>query len=90
MLCTRWAQGTTFQVGGQDPPGEGPIWGCSAPLEVHCNSESAENGNILAVQYTYIPCYTIYISTDSIWPQQYMGVVHLQVHVCIYAKKSSL
>jgi len=25
--------------------------------------------------------------TDSVWPQQYTGVVRSQIHICIYAKK---
>ena len=33
--------------------GSGKFVGCSASLEMHCNSKSAENGNILAAQYTY-------------------------------------
>ena len=31
--------------------------------------------------------YTIYVPTESIWHQQYTGVVRLQIHFCIYAKK---
>jgi len=31
----------------------------------------------------------MYTSTDSTWPQQYMGIVHVQIHICIYAKKQS-
>ena len=53
---------------------------CSAPLEMHCNSEHTKSGNILAAQYTYT-LYNMYILTDSIWPQQYTGVVRLQVHI---------
>jgi len=33
--------------------GSGKFVGCSASLEMHCNSKSAENGNILAAQHTY-------------------------------------
>ena len=45
--------------GGPDPQGKRHFRGCFAPLEVHCN-KSAENGNILAVQYTY-KLYNIHI-----------------------------
>jgi len=32
---------------GPDPPGKGAIaGGCSPPLKIHCDSESAENGYI--------------------------------------------
>jgi len=53
-------------------------FGVVTPLKMHSNSKCAENG--------YIDC-TVYIPTDSAWPQQYTRVVRLQIHVCIYAKK---
>jgi len=31
--------------------------------------------------------YAIYIPTDSIWPEQYTGMNHSQVCMCINAKK---
>jgi len=70
-----WSQGTMYHVGAPIPPGVLAI----PPSKMHCSSESAENG---------YKNYTIYMPTDSVWPQQYTGVArsHIQ-HICIYAKK---
>jgi len=68
------------------PGGRDNFRGCSALLEMHFNSNSAKNGNTLTAQYTY-KLYNMYIPTDRIWLQQYTGVVCLQMHICIYAKK---
>ena len=64
-------------------PGKGAIkrvcvYVCSAPLKMHCNSDSKENGCIN---------YKIYIPTDSTWPETYTCIVCLHLHL---RKKSSL
>lgn len=71
---------------------KGQFCGLLSLLIMHCNSEITENGYIN---------YTVYIPTDSVclllrpnsvWPQQssslvVAGVVRLQIHSCIFAKK---
>jgi len=54
------------------------VYVCSAPLKMHCNSDSNENGCIN---------YKIYIPTDSTWPETYTCIVCLHLHL---RKKSSL
>jgi len=60
---------------------KGQFEGCSPlspPSKMNCNSESAENGHVNCIMS---------IPADSVWSQQYTGVVRLQVHICIYVKK---
>jgi len=61
--------------GPDPPPGNGTIMArvVFAP-QMHCNSESCENGNMNC---------TLYIPIDIVWPQQYAGVVRS----CVYANK---
>ena len=47
---------------GPEPRGKGAIFGIVPSSKMHCNSESAENCCIN---------YTMYIPTESVWPQQY-------------------
>ena len=80
-LCTRVQPRNHVLGGGPDPlRGRGDFQGCSAPLEMHSNRQSAEKSDILAYNINY----TIYIPTDSIWPHQYMGLVHLQIQIVVF------
>jgi len=69
-----------YVLGGSPDPasGKGNLGVVLPALKMNCNSESAENG--------YVNC-IISIPADSVWSQQYTGVVRLQVHICIYVKK---
>jgi len=69
-LWTRVGPRNHVLGGFRDPSGKGAIFRVP-PSKMHCSSESAENG---------------YISTDSIWPQQYTGVrssfIDTHLHLC--------
>ena len=57
MLFVLWTRvnprNHAFGDGPNPPRLSGNFGGCSAPLQIYCNSKSTENSDILAVQYTY-------------------------------------
>jgi len=81
-LWTRVGQ-RDYVLGGSPDPASGKgslrvVLPSPPPSKMNCNSESAENGHVNCIMS---------IPADSVWSQQYTGVVRLQVHICIYVKK---
>jgi len=74
-MKTRMGPRDHVLCGGPDSSEEKAIGSGGVPKsKMHYNSESADNGCI---------DYTIYIATDSVWPQQYTGWAKKRVHMTI-------